>query len=46
MLATNPDFVIARNDGNRQKFGLANAIAFDGVASALRDCYGELVQEP
>jgi len=46
MLATNPDFVIVRRDGSRQKYGRASAIAFDGVVAGLRDCYGKLVQQP
>jgi hypothetical protein len=46
LVATNPDFVIVRNDGSRQKYGLANASAFDGVVAALQDCYGDLVQQP
>jgi hypothetical protein len=45
-LATNPDFIIVRNDGTRQKYGLANAIAVEGVVAALRDCYGDLIQQP
>jgi hypothetical protein len=45
MLGTNPDFVIALKDGSRRKYGLANAIAFDGVVAALKECYGELVEE-
>jgi hypothetical protein len=45
LVATNPDFVIVRNDGSRQKYGLANAIAFDAVVTALRDYYGDLVQQ-
>jgi hypothetical protein len=46
LLATNPDFIIVRNDGTCVKYGLANAIAFDGVVAALRDCYGDLIQQP
>jgi hypothetical protein len=46
LIATNPDFVIVRNNGTRQKYGLANSIAVDGVVAALRDCHGDLIQQP
>ncbi len=46
VFGTNPDFVITKKNGSRQKYGLANALAFDGVVAALRSCYGDLVQQP
>jgi hypothetical protein len=46
VLGTNPDFIVATNDGGSQKYGLANPLNFDAVVSALRECYGDLVQRP
>ncbi|HEY7153252.1 MAG TPA: hypothetical protein VH575_04760 [Gemmataceae bacterium] len=44
VLGTNPDFVVTTTDGTSKKYGLGNALAFDAVVDALRNCYGELIQ--
>ena len=41
-----PDLVVATKDGHSQKYGLANPLNFDAVVNALRECYGDLVQQP
>jgi hypothetical protein len=45
VLGTNPDFVVTTKDGRIQKYGLANALNFDAVVSALRERYGDVVQQ-
>lgn len=46
LLGTSPDVIVCTRDGGRTKYGLANALALDALADALRGCYGELVQGP
>jgi hypothetical protein len=44
VLGTNPDFVVETKSGKRHKYGLANVFDFDGVLTALRGQYGEIVK--
>ena len=46
VLGTNPDFIVATKAGQSLKYGLAHPLDFDAVVSALRECYGDLVQRP
>jgi hypothetical protein len=46
LLATNPDFIVTCKGGQRKKYGLGYPLAFEAVANALQELYGDLVQRP
>ncbi|HVS35408.1 MAG TPA: hypothetical protein VMS17_07470 [Gemmataceae bacterium] len=46
VFGTNPDFIVSTKAGRSQKYGLAHPLNFDAVVNALRECCGDLVQQP